>query len=104
MLDRHPPRRKGGGPSDGICLTPQRRKSSIISRPCRTVSTRPSGTGQKRTDHPREVIEAALAHVVRSRVEAAYARSDLFERRRVLMDDRAGYLDQGSGEEPEPVE
>ena len=41
------------------------------------------------TDHPREVIEAALAHVVRNRVEAAYARSDLFERRRRLMDDWA---------------
>ena len=25
------------------------------------------------TDHPREVIEAALAHVFRDRVEAAYA-------------------------------
>ena len=36
------------------------------------------------TDHPREVIEVALAHVVRNRVEAAYARSDLFERRRRL--------------------
>ena len=44
------------------------------------------------TDHPREVIEAALAHVVRNRVEAAYARSDLFERRRRLMYDWAGYL------------
>ena len=44
------------------------------------------------TDHPREVIEAALAHVVRNRVEAAYARSDLFERRRILMDDWARYL------------
>ena len=28
------------------------------------------------TDHPREVIEAALAHVVQNKVEAAYARSD----------------------------
>ena len=45
------------------------------------------------TDHPREVIEAALAHVVQNKVEAAYARSDLFERRRLLMDDWAGYLD-----------
>ena len=44
------------------------------------------------TDHPREVIEAALAHVVQNRVEAAYARSDLFERRRRLMDDWASYL------------
>ena len=37
----------------------------------------PSGAGVSgcpRTDHPREVIEAALAHVVRNRVEAAYAR------------------------------
>ena len=47
------------------------------------------------TNHPREVIEAALAHVVRNPVEAAYARSDLFERRRVLMDDWARYLAQG---------
>ena len=44
------------------------------------------------TDHPREVVEAALAHAVRSPVEAAYARSDLFERRRRLMDDWAAYL------------
>ena len=44
------------------------------------------------TDHPREVIEAALAHVVQNKVEAAYARSDLFERRRILMDDWAAYL------------
>ena len=34
------------------------------------------------TNHPREVVEAALAHVVQNKVEAAYARSDLFERRR----------------------
>ena len=54
------------------------------------------------TDHPREVIEAALAHVVRNRVEAAYARSNLFERRRVLMGDWARYLDRGSGEDREP--
>ena len=39
-----------------------------------------------------EVIEAALAHVVQNKVEAAYARSDLFERRRRLTDDWAGYL------------
>ena len=43
-------------------------------------------------DHLREVIEAALEHVVRNRVEAAYARSDLFERRRTLMDDWARYV------------
>ena len=56
-----------------------------------------------KTDHPREVIEAALAHVVRNRVEAAYARSDLFERRRTLMDEWARYLAQGRGEDSEPL-
>ena len=45
------------------------------------------------TDHPREVIEAALAHVVQNKVEAAYARSDLFDRRRRLMNDWAANLD-----------
>ena len=44
------------------------------------------------TDHPLEVAEAALAHVVRNQVEAAYRLTDLFERRRRLMDDWADYL------------
>ena len=48
------------------------------------------------TDHPREVAEAALAHKVRNQIEAAYRRSDLFERRRRLMDDWAGYLAGGN--------
>ncbi len=48
----------------------------------------------ERTDHSREVIEAALAHVVPNKVEAAYARSNLFERRRRLMDEWAKYLDR----------
>ena len=47
------------------------------------------------TMHPREVIEAALAHVVTNQTEAAYARSDLFERRRRLMNEWAGYLEAG---------
>ena len=46
----------------------------------------------EQTHHPREVIEAALAHVVRNATGAAYARSDLFERRRQLMDDWMRYL------------
>ena len=49
------------------------------------------------TNHPREVVEAALAHVVQNKVEAAYARSDLFERRRRLMDDWAAYVAGSAG-------
>ena len=47
------------------------------------------------TDTPHAVMEAALAHVVRDKAEAAYARSDLFERRRKLMEQWASYLAQG---------
>ena len=48
------------------------------------------------TNYPREVVAAALAHVIQ-KVEAAYARSDLFERRRRLMDDWSAYLGSGAG-------
>lgn len=41
------------------------------------------------TDYPRGVVEMALAHTVGSAVENAYRRSDLFEKRRRLMDDWA---------------
>ena len=41
-----------------------------------------------KTDHPREVMEAALAHVVRNRVEAAYARSDLFDQTGHVLSNR----------------
>ena len=46
----------------------------------------------EKTDAPREVCELALAHVNGDRVEAAYRRSDLFERRRALMQDWSDYL------------
>jgi integrase len=39
------------------------------------------------TDHPGEVIEMALAHVVANKVEAAYRRGDLLEKRKGLMED-----------------
>lgn len=46
----------------------------------------------EQTHTPHAVMEAALAHTVRNRVEAAYARSDLFEKRRELMEEWADYL------------
>jgi integrase len=39
----------------------------------------------ERTNAPREIAEMCLAHTVGSAVERAYARSDLFEKRRNLM-------------------
>ena len=48
------------------------------------------------TEAPREVSELALAHVNSDRVEAAYRRSDLFERRRELMQAWSDYLAAGN--------
>ena len=53
----------------------------------------------ERTDTPWAVGEAALAHNVGNSTEAAYARSDLFERRRILMEAWAEYLAGGAGPE-----
>lgn len=50
------------------------------------------------TNFPREVAEAALAHAVESRVEAAYRRSDLLEKRRVMMEQWAGHCAGKLGE------
>lgn len=47
---------------------------------------------QEKTDISREVAESALAHSIKDKSEAAYARSDLFEKRRELMEAWAGYL------------
>ena len=46
----------------------------------------------EQTDMPWAVSEAALAHVLGNSTEQAYARSDLFERRRTLMQQWADYL------------
>jgi integrase len=45
----------------------------------------------ERTAYPREVAEAALAHTLGDKVEAAYRRGDLFDKRRNLMRDWADY-------------
>ena len=45
----------------------------------------------ERANFPREVVEAALAHLNGDKVEAAYQRGDLFEKRRRLMAAWEGY-------------
>lgn len=45
----------------------------------------------EQTAFPNEVVEMALAHAVGSKVEAAYRRGDLFQKRRKLMEAWAAY-------------
>lgn len=49
--------------------------------------------GSEQTGYSNEVLEMALAHVVRDKVEAAYRRGDLLERRARLMADWAAYCE-----------
>jgi integrase len=47
----------------------------------------------ERTNFPREVAEMALAHTVSDKVEAAYRRGDLFQKRRQMMDGWARFCE-----------
>lgn len=49
------------------------------------------------TSFPRELAEASLAHTVGNRVEQAYMRSDLLEKRRKLMEAWAGFCVASGG-------
>ncbi|MDE1947406.1 MAG: integrase arm-type DNA-binding domain-containing protein [Burkholderiales bacterium] len=46
----------------------------------------------ERTNYPRDVAEMALAHAIGDKVEAAYRRGDLFQKRRLMMADWAKFL------------
>lgn len=50
----------------------------------------------EQTNFPREVCEMALAHTVRDKVEAAYRRTDLFERRLELMAAWSAFVTMGA--------
>ena len=45
------------------------------------------------SSYPREVAEAALAHVITDKTEAAYQRGDLLEKRRQMIQDWSDYCD-----------
>lgn len=95
------PSRKSGAMLSDMALTQLMRRAGAtgIDRQGNRAPAVPHGFrstfrdwAAERTGHPREVVEHALAHVVASATEAAYFRSDLFERRRHLMNDWAAFL------------
>lgn len=84
------------GPSAGVPLSVnafgallKRMKASVTAHGFR--SSFRDWAGEVST-FPREVAEAALAHVVGDATERAYRRGDALEKRRKLMDAWAGYL------------
>ena len=52
----------------------------------------------EKTNFPERVVEAALAHTLQNKVEAAYNRTDLFDRRRQLMESWDAFVAQSSAE------
>lgn len=50
----------------------------------------------ERTDYPNEVAEMALAHAIGNKVEAAYRRGDLLDKRKRLMQDWADYANSAT--------
>ena len=73
------------------------RELGIGAVPYRFRSTFRDRCGEM-TNAPREAAEAALGHKVGNVVEQTYARSDLFEKRRALMEYWARHLRREAGE------
>ncbi len=93
-----------GEPGDGL-IFPGPRTGSALSDMSLTMPLRRADLGitmhgfrssfrdwcTDATSVSREVAEAALAHGIKDQTERAYARSDIFDKRRLLMDQWAGY-------------
>ena len=73
--------------------------TAVIRRMGRTGQVTPHGFrstfrdwASERTNYPRDVCEMALAHAIGDKVEAAYRRGDLIEKRTRLMRDWAKFI------------
>lgn len=84
------PGAKGQQLSD-MSLTAVMRRMEVDAVPHGFRSTFRDWAGD-RTHYPRDLAEAALAHTLPSQVEAAYRRSDALEKRRMMMEDWAGFV------------
>ena len=84
------PAPRGGALSD-MTLTAVLRRLQVPAVPHGFRSTFRDWAAE-RTNYPRDVAEMALAHAIGDKVEAAYRRGDLFEKRAAMMDDWAKFL------------
>ena len=84
------PSKRTGRPVSDWAFAALRRRADIDATLHGFRSSFRDWTAENGMDHA--VAEAALAHVVSNATEAAYRRTDLFERRRELMEDWADYV------------
>lgn len=92
---------KGGALSD-MTLTALMRRMKVDAVPHGFRSTFRDWVSE-RTNYPRELAEQALAHAFENKVEAAYRRGDVLEKRRIMMSEWGAFLSnpstQPSGDE-----
>jgi integrase len=79
-----------GGPLSDMTLTATMRRMGIDAVPHGFRSTFRDWAAEQ-TNYPRDVAEMALAHTIGDKVEAAYRRGDLFEKRKLMMADWASF-------------
>jgi integrase len=96
--DQHifPSARPGKPLGDGVFLAALRRLGVKVT----AHGYRSSGRDwmSERTHFAREVCEFALAHAIEDKVEAAYRRGDLFDKRRQLMDGWTAFVNAAPAE------
>lgn len=83
-----------GAPLSDMALTAVLRRMKVAAVPHGFRSTFRDWCAEQ-TDYSREVAEMALAHTIGDKVEAAYRRGDLFDKRKQLMQDWADYAESG---------
>jgi integrase len=79
-----------GGPLSDMTLTAVVRRMGVAAVPHGFRSTFRDWASEC-TNYPRDAAEMALAHAIGDKVEAAYRRGDLFEKRRRMMADWASF-------------
>jgi integrase len=85
------PGEKAGCPLSGMSLEMVLRRMKIEGATVHGFRSSFRDWAAECTNFPNEVCEAALAHVIGNKAEAAYRRGDLFDKRRKLMDAWAAY-------------
>lgn len=85
------PSSRSGKPLSDMTLTAVMRRLKTTAVPHGFRSTFRDWAAE-RTDYPAEMAEMALAHTIGDKVESAYRRGDLFEKRRAMMTDWATFL------------
>lgn len=90
------PGRKPGRGLSGMALEMVLRRMDLDVTPHGFRSSFRDWAGEE-TSFPRDVAEAALAHTLRDKVEAAYRRGDALEKRRKLMTAWAGFCESPRG-------